>query len=330
MNLTRTGFLRKGDFNFERELSRLDDIDVVVSGKSIIPLYADISPSGQCNQRCLWCVGKSKQEFLSFDVMNKLIDELHLLKVDGIVLDGSCGEPLLNLHTVDVGVKATEYDMCVGLGTNGTLLGNYDLTKVSNFTYIRISIDAATSSTYGLLKKVDGSIFNEIIKNVDILTNIKMRFNKSIRIGFSFILRIENMKEIHRIAEISSNLGVDYLQFKTENNKNCDFEMMQCVNYAKNSFPNINIYLEAFRPVVANKCFIQYLIPAIGADGNVYTCCENESNSHFSFGNIYSRSFEDIWFSDRDLDTEQCYICSRHNYRINKFFGDIYEKNKKY
>ena len=52
-----------------------------------------------------------------------------------------------------------------------------------------------------------------------------------------------------------------------------------------------------------NKCLGSQLQPCIGADGNVYVCTNHRGHKSYAYGNIFKKSFKEIW---NDLKSRKC------------------------
>ena len=317
-----------GKFNYEFLLE-----ESIQKGEGL-PLYVDIHPSGQCNQSCRWCIGIKKKMpacFLSEDKMVGIIDEIRELGVRCVVFDGFYGDPLLNKYTIESIYKAIFYKMSVGLGTNGLLLQENIMSVLVDLEYIRISLDSYDNEVYNSLKGVTGNNVDQIVRNVDYLIQLKRRLNKRNRIGISFMLQQENIGNIMEVSELSKKLGVDYIQFKVALGERNDFDLLEIRDQIENSKrkysdEKFSIFSDLFvTDKRFSRCFAPYFIPVIGPDGNVYTCCECTGRSDRSYGNVYEERLSDIWFGQRKnqlvekIDSAECEICSRHNWRINNF-----------
>ena len=43
------------------------------------------------------------------------------------------------------------------------------------------------------------------------------------------------------------------------------------------------------------KCLGSQIQPCVGADGEVYVCCNHRGYKEYSYGNLNEKSFKDIW-----------------------------------
>jgi len=357
LNFLNTG---TGQFRYERQVltSDFSRIENILKGESVPPpLFVEIHPSGNCNLVCRWCRGPSGNKIpdfpasmLSLDVLERLIDELSRLGVKGVLFDGYYGDPLLNPHTIPAMKKAVELEMQVSLGTNGTLLRQSVWQVAAQLTYVRISLDVASSATHNLLKGTRGSPFEAILKNLSGLVAVKRKQKTNVRIGISYLLQPENISEIGSITEKAKSLGVDHVQFKLTLSDPMGRLTMAQIDTAyqqlaeaqkKYSCKDFRITVmqskqEAVEEMTVpsspdwDRCYAHYLMAVVGPEGNVYPCCEHTDRSWESFGNIKEQSFEEIWFGKRKHDTmaclcpsQDCTVCSHYNTRINRFLGFV-------
>lgn len=212
----------------------------------------------------------------------------------------------------------------MGMFSNGTLLKKFNLieTIVKSLEWIRISIDAGKEETYNNLRVTNSSNnFNVVLNNIIELINLKKKFKSSITIGVGYVITKENFQEIIDFANIFKNIDVDYCQFKPEiiqierssNGKSIKqieasfwaLEVLSKLNEAKNilggKFECNEYKVEDLIKDPKNygrsykKCLGSQLQPCIGADGNVYVCTNHRGHKKYSYGNLYERSFEEIW-----------------------------------
>jgi len=69
-----------------------------IEGKNIYPIYMEVSPSGACNYRCVYCgldFMEYKPRYLDTDIFKMRISELGTLGLKSIMYAGE-GEPFLH------------------------------------------------------------------------------------------------------------------------------------------------------------------------------------------------------------------------------------------
>ena len=116
--------------------------------KNIYPIYMEVSPSGACNHRCLYCgldfMGY-KPDYLKTEILIERLSELGTLGIKSIMYAGE-GEPFLHPEMVSIIEHTRESGIDVALTTNGVLLRKEIVERVlSNTEWIKVSINEGTS-----------------------------------------------------------------------------------------------------------------------------------------------------------------------------------------
>jgi cyclic pyranopterin phosphate synthase len=180
------------------------------------PIYVEISPTGICNHKCLFChynylghEGKFKK-----GKMLELVQELAKMGVKSIVFAGN-GEPTLHVDTIEAIQLAKCLGVDVAMSTNGALLKEKDLEiLVNNLTWIRFSFNAGSEDNYELVHKTNRKDFNKVIDNIKKLKAKKDELNSNITIGTQYVLIPENKDFVLEHGKMLKSLGVDYFSVK--------------------------------------------------------------------------------------------------------------------
>ena len=281
----------------------LDDIEAILEGKFRLPITCEIDPSNRCQNECNFCMyanyRKENPVDLDFGVYLNLINNLRKLGVKSITFTGG-GEPLVHPEIRNMILAAQDFEL--GLTTNGIFLNRvFDL--LGHFEWVRISLDAATSKTYRLLKGTD--FFNRVIDNVKIALDEKIEL---IDIGLSYVISKGNEHEIEKAQILAKDLGVDYIQIKPAYQK---YDLNYCISGNNQSF-----VLKRYVASTGVPCAAAHLIGIVGADANVYYCCQGRGRKEFVVGTIkYGASFEQIWMNRMEMNP-QCHVktCRYMNY----------------
>ncbi|MCX5713155.1 MAG: radical SAM protein, partial [Candidatus Omnitrophica bacterium] len=75
-----------------------------LKGKNIYPVYMEVSPSGSCNHRCVYCAldfMKYRSRFLDTAIFKNRLGEMGKLGVKSIMYAGE-GEPFLHKNIADI------------------------------------------------------------------------------------------------------------------------------------------------------------------------------------------------------------------------------------
>lgn len=272
------------------------------------PITAQLDPSNRCNYDCTQCAGLriDRNAEMSLVQMRKIIDELYPF-IRGIEITGG-GESLMNKETPDAIIYAKEKNIDVGLITHGHLLNEITIPKiVSSTAYIRVSVDASDNHTHKIRKGTrDNSSLDRVINNIRNLVKEKRAQNAECTIGMSYLTDFEDTPEtLRKFVELAKSVEVDYAQFRPYHHSMKDFmpyfEQLSDLNtkdfrvifskdkYEKKKFSYEKAFADEFRTVIA-------------ATGEIYPDCFTRGIKNFSFGNLLTESFEDIWNSQRRKD----------------------------
>ncbi len=189
------------------------------------PLVVELDTTEVCNFACPGCISEdlvSNSTSFSRERLMNLAQELYDLGVKAVILIGG-GEPLAHPAVGELIKFFGTHDIKIGITTNGYFIPKY-LNEIAEYaSWTRVSMDAATSETFGKLRPTkDGkSTFNHIIEGMKNLAKIK-RGN----LGFSFLIRTEadgfgiqsNISEIYDAAVLAKQIGCDYIEIKPSYN----------------------------------------------------------------------------------------------------------------
>lgn len=266
------------------------------------------------------------REILDKECFAKLVKELVTTDIKGINWTGG-GEPTINPYLREaISYIKDNSNIEMGMFTNGSMLERFNLFEVlvKSLSWIRVSIDAGNEQTYNNLRKTnDSNNFNVVIQNIKKLIELKKKLKSKIVIGVGFVVTKKNYTEIKKFSELFNKIDVDYCQFKPEiiqierRDKKSSSGVLQVeaefwlkkildlLKEAKDILGNkfeCNFYkIEDLIVDVTNygrnykECIGSQFQPCIGADGHVYVCTNHRGHKKYSYGNIYEKSFKEIW-----------------------------------
>ncbi|MFA5098673.1 MAG: radical SAM protein [Candidatus Paceibacterota bacterium] len=301
--------------------------------KKVYPIYLEISPSGACNHRCIFCGLDFRgyvKEFLDKSVLKKRISEIANLGIKSVMFAGE-GEPLLHKDMAEIAVFAKKAGIDVAITTNGAALTRTFCKKaIDAISWIKVSIDAGTKKTYGMIHGAPEKDFELVLRNME--NAIKARKDNGCVIGGQMIVLQENYSEVEILAKLLGGIGCDYLVLKpysqhpsSVNHKEVnaqDFmpEIREIVERSNTKGFKIVLRENAFNSVDApkeyNRCpSVPFLWGYVDVFGNVYSCSVFLNDKRFCLGNIYSQTFQQIWEGElresnwklmRDFDASSC------------------------
>jgi MoaA/NifB/PqqE/SkfB family radical SAM enzyme len=243
-----------------------------------------------------------------------LYERFHYLEyVEAIEFTGG-GEPLTNPNFIYALDLCKDYDIKTALVTNGGLLTKRICDKVLECCeFIRISLDAGTEWTHDILhqpKRKDD--YSRILKSIGYLAKNNKR---NITVGIAFLVCPKNISEMYMTAKKMKKAGASYINFRPVNT---DYELVRKrIGYSSDNFlitQQIQIqkqidmaktlededfkvygtfqkYRKKLQQHYFKKCRATPLNPVLGADGELYICCERRGE--MSLGNI--RDVDNLW-----------------------------------
>lgn len=292
----------------------LDEIDRMQKGIYLNPISCEIDISNKCMLNCSFCMYKEyrKNNNVNLDkkIYEKLLYELKKIGVKSITFTGG-GEPLMNPNFNNMFLSAKVLGFEIGLITNGVNLNEID--NPSMFKFIRVSLDSSDQIIYFKIKKK--------FEFDNIINNIKGGIKKGAAIGISYVVCEENAKGIGEAEYLAESLGVKYIQFKPAwiNNKSFVFDSL-------NNLSDKTIITDRYKAEDNLPCKIAGLVGIVGADANVYFCCQHRGNKKFKLGSLKENSFEELWKKRLIIapNISKCPQCRYMNYT--KAYKDLQEE----
>lgn len=331
-------------------VSRINDW---LEGKIIYPIYAEISPSGNCNHRCIYCAldfMEYQPRFLDKKVLNDRLSEMASLGLKSIMCAGE-GEPLLHKDIGEIINHTKKEGVDVAITTNGVLFKK-DLIEstLENITWIKVSINGATKETYAKIHRTNPDNFDMVIRNMSYAAKIRHDKGYKCTLGMQIILLPENCYEAVLLAQLARDIGMDYLVVKpysqhplSKTTRYKDIKYSDYLHLAdKLSIFNNNRFSVIFRDSTMKKwdegrrsykqCFALPFWSYIDAGGTVWGCSAYLSDERFIYGNIYKNTFKEIWEGEKrlrsiswakdGLDTNQCRVNCRMD-EINQYLWQL-------
>ena len=324
-----------------------------LQGKPIYPVYMEISPTGRCNHRCLYCaldyLGYQKRS-LSTDIITARLKELGQLGLKSVMYAGE-GEPFMHPDMADIIIRTRQSGMDVAVTTNGVLLRPEKAEAILGVTdWIKVSISGATKETYAKIHRTDQKDFDRVIANLTTAANIRRNHGYKCVLGMQLLLLPENIQEATQLARIARDIGMDYLVIKpyshnpqslTQQYKDIKYRDYNYLSEELAAFntENFNVIfrintMERWDAGTHNygRCCSLPFWSYIDAGGYVWGCSAYMGNERFCYGNIYDDTFEAIWTSEkrqtslewveRDLDIDQCRVNCRMD-KINQYLWEL-------
>lgn len=284
-----------------------------LKGENIYPIEIEISPSGACNHRCVFCavdyIGY-KPVFLDKDVILRDILQLSKKGLRSVICSGE-GEPLLNKDLPDIvsGIKRCGVD--VAMSSNGVLFTKEKAIEcLEAFTWIRFSIASMDHQSYNKIQRGKKNDLDIVKMNLEEAVRIKRDKKLRTTLGVQCLLLPDNLSMISDMAKQLREIGIDYLAIKPYSqhlhsinsfviNYDSLLELEEEIQQYKTENFQVYFRANAIKNVHHEKCYNQCLglpfMTHIDARGNVWPCVAHIGTDEFCYGNIYEQSFESIW-----------------------------------
>lgn len=228
--------------------------------KEIPPIHVQFIPTNRCNLNCDFCSCSEEDRNIEISLLEaeKIINILWDLGTKAVTITGG-GEPLMHPNIKEIIEMFIDYDIQVGLVTNGLLL-HRSSEFIGYVTWCRIS--------NGKNRSLTGEYWNNLSRTV--IDNPKIDW------AFSHVVSPNpNHDEIKRVIDFANFHDFTHVRlvadlFQTEK---VDLWALREWLREKGINDRLVIYQARNKPRRGSDCYICYLKPVIGADCKVYTCC---------------------------------------------------------
>ncbi len=292
-----------------------------LSGDIDAPIYMEVSPAGCCNHRCLFCA----LDFMGYQrgllAANHLINFLKNVSGKGLksVMFAGEGEPFLHPNFKEI-VQKTSNHLDVSITTNGVLFNDPE-SIIPYCKWIKVSINSGNAENYAKIHRCKISDFERVIKNLRKAIEYRNWSDSKCTIGAQVVLLPENKDYIFQLAQLSRDIGLDYLVVKahsqhplSKNKLDIDYHQMKYlyktfVQYSTSSFKAIWRADSINNPERNYKeCNALPFWAYLDTRGNLWSCSNYLGVKGYDYGNIYEKSFDEIWHGRKqpEIDLDNC------------------------
>lgn len=277
------------------------------------PVEIEISPSGACNHRCIFCavdyVGY-RPDFLDKDTILRDIKFLSSHGTKSVICSGE-GEPLLNKNLPDIVNAIKSYGVDVAMSSNAVLLTEKIVQEcLASFTWLRFSVASTEAESYQKIHCGRPQDLELVLKNIAYAVDHKRKNGLAVTIGVQCLLIRDNLFQVVEQARKLREIGVDYFTVKpysqhlhSKNHLAIDYEDLEtlenelkaCETDIFKVYYRANAMQKMHRNKPYDECLGLPFMTHIDARGNVWPCVAHLGTDGMSYGNIYEQSFEDIW-----------------------------------
>lgn len=311
----------------------LDSISKLRRGERPVPVHVQLILSDLCNQDCSFCAyrmsnGLSRELFVTAETHNpnrkietakaeEIIRDCAALGVKAIQFTGG-GEPTVHKDHEKLFALAQSLGMQTALVTNGVKMKATE--SFLRMTWIRVSVDAGTANTYAAVRGVSKAHWDAVWNNIRALAAAY-----SGTLGVGFVVTNENYKEIGLAAEKAKDAGASSMRvgavFSTEGElyyRDAD-EVVAEIRAAKkrsdgDGFEVIDLFGRRMGDLHHGSptdpfCGYQHFTTYIGADLNVYRCCNTAYTKAGTIASLKNQRLTDVLPIRDEFDARGCRHC---------------------
>ena len=264
------------------------------------PISVELHLTDRCNLHCEWCTDRELRKngaTLDCGVTEKLMCEFGTHGT-GVTLEGG-GEPTLHPHFRQVVEAGEKHHVDMGLISNGTT----DISDcVSRLKWVRVSLDSSTEAEYQGEKGID--CFGRVLENLEKMA--EARNPRETFIGAGYVLTTRNQSNLMGLVRELDRIGVDYIYLRPVEEAGDITPSLDSLLNLRRQLAELTEktrikYMLTITDRVIDKnaglpCIAHSLTSIIHANGEV-ALCEKRRNDSIILGNVYERSFAEIWRS---------------------------------
>lgn len=282
-----------------------------------------LMPCNICNQGCSFCSYRLEgnknsatfnvKKYIEWDAMTALLDDFETMGVQGIEVTGG-GEPLAYPYSDQLWTRLADGPFATSLVTNGTLLKDPALVS-ERLKWARVSIDAASSSTYATMRRAPAAHFDRAWKAVEALRKHAPK-DPEYRLGVGFVLSNENTGEVHEACRLAREHGADNIRLSvTFSVRNRDYYTDHAAveaaieaskraeaDFSRDGFTVNNLmatrWAESLEPVQDyRRCPTKDVLCVVEGECKVFTCCTFTDSLDGCYGTFteHPRGFKGLW-----------------------------------
>jgi len=324
-----------------------------LAGRNIYPIYAEVSPAGSCNHRCVYCAldfMEYRPRFLDAGILRKRLAEMGKLGLKSIMYAGE-GEPFLHPEMAKLTNATKAAGIDVSFTTNAALFRPSIADEcLKSVEWIKVSINAGTEKTYSKIHRCRPDDFERVFENMSYAHKLRRRKGYKATLGMQLVLLPDNAGEVELLARRARAAGMDYLVVKPYSqhplSKTRQYRDIRYSEYEslskrlrKYATPGFSVIfrLNTMRKWDAavkryGKCCALPFWTYVDAGGNVWGCSMFLGDKKFLYGNIMDSTFKEVWEGPRRarslkmvaerLDTSKCRINCRMD-EVNAYLWDL-------
>ena len=314
-----------------KPLLHAEQLNDLRRGVKPVPVHVQLILSDLCNQDCGFCAyrmstGLSTELFhigsnhnpnrkIATEKALEILDDCADIGVKAIQFTGG-GEPTVHKDHLAIFAHAQSLGLKTALVTNGVRLKpDYPIMAMS---WIRVSVDAGTPATYAKVRNVPDLHWDKV------WTNLESLHDYDGNLGIGFVVTKDNQHEIAECAKLAQEVGADNMRigavFSSEGSNYYDTvagverEIERAKTLETDEFKIIDLFGRRISNLDAGNpdeefCGYQYFTAYIGADLNVYRCCNTAYTKKGKVGSLENMRFRDFTGAYAPFDARNCTFC---------------------
>ena len=274
----------------------------------------------RCNARCEFCgsgcgdVSCFPDELTGDEIRSALLDISRKLDPSGIMLNITGGEPLVRRDVLDVAAYAAKLGFPWGMVTNGSLLSDENISKMSRagIRTLTVSIDGC-KETHERLRHLEGC-FDRIISSLRRISAL----GAAEHLQVTTVVNRQNISELEELRELLLGIGLDSWRVVTadpigraKNNSSVLLDrdgMRRYFEFAEKyrSDPVLPViqscshYFGEWEHRLRSRsfnCGAGRRVASILYNGDIFVCPYVERSKELIQGNVREHSLAEVWSS---------------------------------
>ena len=310
-----------------------DVLDKWMKGKYFAPLYVEISPTTICNHNCPFCyVSYVRNDKMSIpdDLLTKIFRDMAMAGVKCCEIQGT-GEPIVNKGVPDAIVTGKKEGMDICLVTNGSLLNEDILEKITPcLSFFRFSSLEYSPKLYARTHGTSEKDFHKTINALEMAIKIRDRDKLNTVIVATFTAFEYNISHIVETTLLMRDVGVDIFTIKPAlkllnnlghekldtglHNKYAELldkaKSLSDDNFKFNLRHDMFDYSHDPSSIIIDfeYCYGVEFEITVDADAKIYPCMCHWRDERYCFGDLSKGSFEEVWKSDDRKEKMQRFL----------------------
>ena len=331
-------------YNFKSNyIKNFENFKDEIIKKKILPYQIEFQapPRGKkiCWLECPYCYGASADnngERLSKERGLEILKQILDGGVKKIIFAGYATDPLNcsyigELLDLTISNKAIFGFNTKALRISDTFFNALKNNKITDSSYISLSVDAGSNETYNLIHDVKAKkvkIYDQVLNNAKRLGNIKKENYFDLSAAYLVNINSANLDDYENFINDFMSAGCNVLRFSfpqppkgietkkgvVPTQEEIDFYISD-LNKLKKKYENDKCLILVSNPDadhdIYNKprtlpCYARYLFPTVGFDGWLYNCSQSSAPNFRStaLGDLTKNNFWDLFYNydEKNLD----------------------------